>query len=300
MAELTPSFSRTLKIGSAGEDVRRIQIQLNRISVNYPAIPKTPADGFFNTATYDAVVKFQQLFNLTADGIVGEGTWYRIQYLYTSVKRLAELHSEGETLLGTPQQFTGVLSPGESGSKVFVLQYYLAVLAGFYAEIPFIQLNGIYDAQTEQALRAFQQLAGLPQAGAADRQTWDALYDAVENAVRVVPPEDFTVGIQPYPGFVLVTGMRSPSVAVMQNYLVKISQGYPSIPQTSVTGFFGTQTRAAVTAFQRQFGLTADGAVGPETWNKMISVYDDVAAGSQPKYGQFPGRPVQEGDNDHA
>lgn len=300
VAELTPSFARILKIGSAGEDVRRIQIQLNRISANYPAIPKTPTDGFFSTATYDAVVKFQQLFNLTADGIVGEGTWYRIQYLYTSVKRLAELHSEGETLLGTPQQFTGVLSPGESGGKVFVLQYYLAVLAGFYAEIPFIQLTGTYNAQTEQALKAFQQLAGLPQTGVADRQTWDTLYDTVENAVDVVPPEDFTVGIQPYPGFVLVMGMRNPSVAVMQNYLVKISQAYPSIPQTNVTGFFGTQTRAAVTAFQRQFGLTPDGAVGPETWNKMISVYDDIAAGSQPKYGQFPGRTVQEGDNDYA
>lgn len=299
VSELTPSFSRVLRLGTTGEDVRRIQIQLNRISANYPSIPKMDTDAYFGVATYDAVVRFQQLFNLTADGVVGEGTWYRIQYIYTSVKRLAELYSEGETLLGTPQQFTTVLSPGESGTRVLVLQYYLAVLAVFYAEIPFVELTGTYDAQTEQALRSFQQLSGLPQTGVADRETWNTLFDAVENAVTTVPPADFTVGIQPYPGFVLVTGMRNPSVAVMQSYLVKISQAYPSIPQTSVTGFFGTQTRAAVTAFQRQFGLTADGAVGAETWNKMIDVYDDIATGSQPKYGQFPGHTVQEGDNDH-
>lgn len=296
----TPSFSRTLKLGSAGEDVRRIQIQLNRVSANYPSIPKTPTDGFFDNATYNAVVKFQQLFDLTADGIVGEATWYQLQYLYTSVKRLAELYSEGETLLGKPQQFTSILSPGESGQKVFVLQYYLAVLAGFYAEIPFLELTGIYDANTEQAVLAFQQLAGLPENTSVSEETWNALVDAVENAIAVVPPGDFTVGIQPYPGYVLVMGMRNPNVSVMQSYLVKISQAYPSIPQTSVTGFFGTQTRAAVIAFQRQFNLTPDGAVGAETWNTMIDVYDDIAAGSQPKYGQFPGRTVQEGDNDFA
>lgn len=297
---LTPSFTRTLRIGSVGEDVRRIQIQLNRISVNYPAIPKTNADGFFNTATYDTVVKFQQLFNLTPDGVVGRATWYRIAYLYTSVKRLAELYSEGETLLGKPQQFTDVLVPGDRGDRVFVLQYYLAVLAAFYDEIPFIELTGVYDAQTEQAVRAFQQLAGLAVTGNADRTTWNGLYDAVANAVSLVPPADFAVGVQPYPGFVLVMGMRNPNVAVMQSYLVRISQAFPSIPQTSVTGYFGSQTRAAVVAFQRQFGLTPDGAVGQETWNRMIDVYDDVAAGGQPKLGQFPGAVVQEGDNDFA
>ena len=184
VAELTPSFPRTLKIGSVGEDVRRIQIQLNRISANYPAIPKTTTDGFFNAATYDAVVRFQQLFNLTADGIVGEGIWYRIQYLYTSVKRLAELYSEGETLLGTSQQFTGVLSPGESGAKVFVLQYYLAVLAvqimlctlsDNFINFDAVKHTGIYDEKTAEQIRRFQNCAALPESGITDKSTWNAL-----------------------------------------------------------------------------------------------------------------------------
>ena len=60
-----------LRLGSAGEDVRIIQRQLNRIADNYPAIPKVLVDGFFGVETQQAVKTFQQIFNLDADGIVG-------------------------------------------------------------------------------------------------------------------------------------------------------------------------------------------------------------------------------------
>lgn len=80
-----------LTIGSSGSAVRTIQTQLNRISNNYPLIPKVAVNGTFNEATAQAVKTFQQIFNLTQDGIVGKATWYEISRIYVAVTKLAEL-----------------------------------------------------------------------------------------------------------------------------------------------------------------------------------------------------------------
>lgn len=65
--------------GSAGEAVVVVQTSLNRISQDYPAIPKIwPVDGIFGPATENAVKRFQSIFNLAADGVVGRATWYKL------------------------------------------------------------------------------------------------------------------------------------------------------------------------------------------------------------------------------
>lgn len=79
-----------LRIGSTGDNVRKIQEQLNAISNNYPLIPKLTVDGIFGERTQDAVKTFQSVFGLTQDGIVGSRTWYRIQDIYVAVTRMAE------------------------------------------------------------------------------------------------------------------------------------------------------------------------------------------------------------------
>ena len=79
-----------LRIGSTGEDVAKIQEQLNAISNNFPLIPKVSVDGIFGERTQEAVKVFQSVFGLTQDGIVGSRTWYRIQEIYVAVTRIAE------------------------------------------------------------------------------------------------------------------------------------------------------------------------------------------------------------------
>lgn len=80
-----------LTIGSSGSAVRTIQTQLNRISNNYPLIPKVAVTGNYNEATAEAVRTFQQIFNLAQDGVVGKATWYQISRIYVAVTKLAEL-----------------------------------------------------------------------------------------------------------------------------------------------------------------------------------------------------------------
>ncbi len=82
-------FTETLQEGEQGQDVMTIQSQLNEISINFPAIPKVSPDGDFNQMTREAVQKFQMIFNLPPDGVVGRATWYKLSDIYQAVERLA-------------------------------------------------------------------------------------------------------------------------------------------------------------------------------------------------------------------
>ena len=80
-----------LSLGSSGAPVRNIQTYLNRISNNFPAIPKVKVDGVYGEATQQSVKKFQEIFNLPQTGIVDYATWYKISDVYVAVTRIAEL-----------------------------------------------------------------------------------------------------------------------------------------------------------------------------------------------------------------
>lgn len=79
-----------LNIGASGDKVLQIQQQLNRISQNYPAIPRIAADGIYGTNTANAVRTFQGIFNLPQSGIVDYPTWYKISEVYVGVSRISE------------------------------------------------------------------------------------------------------------------------------------------------------------------------------------------------------------------
>lgn len=81
----------SLEVGSSGEPVRTIQEQLNRISNNYPAIPKVKVDGIYGEATQNAVKTFQEIFQLPLTGIVDFATWYSISNIYVAVTKIGEL-----------------------------------------------------------------------------------------------------------------------------------------------------------------------------------------------------------------
>lgn len=290
-----PSYPGTpLRVGSTGNDVLTKQIQLNRISRNYPAIPKIdPVDGIFGTATEDAVVAFQEIFGLTPDGIIGKETWYRIAYLYNSVKRLAELDSEGIALEDVRKQFSEILRLGNTGDEVRVIQYFLAVVGTFNDEVPSVAINGNFDETTQNAVIAFQRSVGLDPDGIVGEETWDQLYDAYRGIVSTITvPEN---RIAPYPGTPLTNGSQGEFVLFLQTYLNRIAETYPAIPTVTADGVFGDATEAAVIAFQREFGLSPNGVVGPVTWDRIASLYEDLTVGSEKQIGQFGGYEMAEG-----
>ena len=178
-----------LRMGSTGLDVQTIQTYLERIRRNYPAIPAiTDETGVFGDSTKAAVAKFQSIFSLSPDGVVGKATWNKLSYLYTSVTRLADLDSEGTSLgIGTIPP-SSVLRLGSSGQDVVTLQYLLNVAAEFNPAIPAPRQNGNFGSDTQQAVAAFQIAAGLTPDGIVGPLTWQALYNTYLGANQVIPP----------------------------------------------------------------------------------------------------------------
>lgn len=292
VAESYPGF--VLEFGMSGNDVKFLQIRLNRISQNYPQIPKIPnITRYYDTATERAVIEFQRIFDLTPDGRVGKQTWYKLLFVYNSVKRLSELNSEGLQLAEISKQLPDALRLGDTGNGVRVIQYYLLVMSRYNSAVPPVAIDGVFGESTQNAVLAFQRAYGLPEDGIVGRATWGVLYRAVKGVGIVTPLFDL-VEAQPFDGTILRRGMRSPRVGLLQEYLSFIARYDSDIPSVTVTEYFGNQTYSAVTAFQREYGLAVDGAVGEETWNRIISVYTSLGEGSGTRFGQFPGYIVNE------
>ncbi len=264
-----------LRVGDSGNNVRILQVQLNRIAQNYPAIPKIEeANGIFGVDTEAAVRKFQEVFNLNQTGEVDKSTWYRIKQYYNGVKSLADLVSEGVTIAEATVPFADEVSSGMSGVPVTTIQYYLSIIAYFNGALEPVPRSGTFGPETVQAVERFQEFYGLPVTGIVNTATWNTMSRIYTETVASLPQGYEGTNAKLYPGFFLSEGMRNQSVTDLQTYLARIAQNIPEIPEIPPTGYFGTQTRDAVLTFQRLFGLPESGAVGPVTWATIANEYD--------------------------
>lgn len=273
--ESYPGFP--LKLGSSGNEVKTIQQQLNRIADAYPSIPKiNDPNGIFGAQTEAAVKRFQNIFNLAQDGIVGKSTWYRIKNVYNGVKKLAELTAENLTFDEVEPIYPSLLKEGMSGDYIKTLQYYLNIVAYFYPQIPNIDVDGYFGPKTKEAVIAFQEMFGLVPDGIVGRDTWKALSSAYKTSINSIPEEYKSEAEIVYPGYVLSEGITNDDVRRLQTFLEKISQAYPSIPNVTVDGAFGEKTKEAVSAIQRMYGIPVSGVAGPVTWGLIINLYNGI------------------------
>ena len=224
-------------------------------------------NNYFSADLENAVRAFQRIFGLNATGVVDRETWYEIQYIYLAVTKLAELTSEGEW--NDSEQYTRDLRRGMRGLAVLRMQWYLNDIALNVSSIPNFTVNGIFGTPMENSVRAFQRFASLPVTGIIDEATWNAIVKAYNELEE-------TEYKYVYPGVPIRYGMRGKDVRALQellNYAYELdSNGLYSVNED---GIFGTETQNAVIAFQRKYGLEADGIVGPLTWNKLIEVLGD-------------------------
>ncbi len=289
--DITPSYpGRPLRLGDVGTEVALLQNRLNRISTNYPAIPKAyPADGVFGQGTERAVRAFQEVFGLDVDGVVGKATWYQIIFIFDAVKRLNELDSEGLLYSEISLPLPEYLTEGDTGVHVQQIQYYLSYIGQFIDTVPPVAIDGIFGPATRAAVEGFQRTYGLDVDGIVGRETFNQMLDVYLGIVDSLPENMFENAAAPFTGVTLVLGSEGEQVRLLQTYLNELSTAYSAIPSVEVTGVYDLQTAQAVRAAQSLFGLPETGITGAATWNAVAEAYDNLRAGSFVQPTQFPG-----------
>ena len=259
-----------VSLGSAGNPVLAIQRDLRRIRKNYPAIPNiTSTLGIYDEETVLAVKKFQEIFSLPVTGSVDKATWYKIKYVYTSVKKLSDLYSEGLSESEATFLYEDELNYGDTGIEVEHIHYYLDAIAFLDPDIPRLKTNSIYNDNSITMVKAFQKKYGLPVTGIFTYRDWNKLKDVYNNILKNLNNE-FVNDL--YPDNFLSLGSKGEDVVRFQKYLLAICRYDHSIPGVRVNGIFDDLTNSSVLKLQRDLGLDENGIVGPILWRKVVEL----------------------------
>lgn len=257
--------------GSTGNPVLAIQRDLRRIKNNYPAIPEIKNTlGMYDKSTEDAVRKFQEIFDLPVTGVVNKATWYKIKYIYTSVKKLADLYSEGLSDDEVNFLYTDLTGYGSTGIGVEYFHYYLSNIAFFDNDIPSLPLGSVYDDNTVTMLKAFQKKNNLEETGVLSERDWQVLKNTYDKILKSIPKEYQEYSTDLFPNYFLSKGMKGEDVLRLQRYLLEICKKTGSIPGVRVTGEFDDLTELSVKKIQRDLGIEENGIVGAIVWQTIV------------------------------
>lgn len=235
----------SLKLGSKGESVKQVQRKLKDLGFYTGHV-----DGDFGEGTEKAVKAFQKQYGLTVDGKVGSNTMAKLSSARATAKPAATATPRPTA---TPSYSANTyLRYGDSGAKVKQMQERLIKL-GYLSG----KADGDFGSATEAAVIAFQKRHCPYSDGIAGPDTLKALYSSSAK------PTSSSAGVS---GVTLEKGSKGDAVRTLQSRLKKL--GYYT---GTVDGDFGDGTVAAVKAFQRANGLTADGRAGTSTLNKLYS-----------------------------
>lgn len=163
---------------------------------------------------------------------------------------------------GLPAYPGTLLRVGDRGESVQQVQRCLNAISVRQPAIGRLNEDGIFGPRTLDAVTTFQRLFGLNPDGIIGPLSWSRLSQECGGGAG-------GSGLPPYPGVVIRVGANGESVRQIQRCLNRISARHPSIQRLAEDGAFGPRTLDAVITFQRIFGLSADGAVGPATWARL-------------------------------
>lgn len=154
-----------------GQPVRSLQTMLRVLAEDDRSLPTIVPDGIYGPSTMNAVTAFQRREGLPITGITDQITWERIVAAYEPALIRVDKAQPIEILLDAGE----VLSFGDRGPYVYLVQAMLTQLSLDYASIHLPGNSGVIDEATAESIGQFQRLAGLPVTGEVDKITWKHL-----------------------------------------------------------------------------------------------------------------------------
>ena len=247
-----------LRTGSRGNAVRLVQFWLRLAAENYTGLSNVTVDGSFGSGTASAVRAFQRLFGLTADGVVGAGTWAKLNEVGLAVAN----NLVGQNI--QPGQFVTTLREGSTGTPVRALQYNLRLLAAYYRDVPTVTVDGTFGAATRRAVIAWQEHAGLTVDGVVGRLTWQSIYDSAQQVSASGPA--VTARAPDPPEETLKVGDSGQKIRILSQILEFLAQFLPEITPSGLTDTFDDALETTVRSAQQTLGRTVTGEVTPADW----------------------------------
>lgn len=247
-ASAANSDTTYIRENSSGATVSKVQTELKALGYYYGQIT-----GNAGPKTVAAIKSFQSKNGLTSDGIAGPQTIAKIDAAY---------EAKGGSSSGSGSSASG-LKLNSKGTDVRNLQQDLTTLGYYWAEI-----TGNFGAKTETAVKRFQEENGLTADGVAGTKTLNAIAAAVAR-------KGGTPASGGSAGTTLKLNSQGTKVSQLQTDLKQLGYYYAEI-----TGNFGAKTEAAVKAFQKAKGLTADGVAGTKTLNAIAAAVDKAGGSS--------------------
>lgn len=238
-ASASDSGYTLLKEGASGLDVRKLQGRLAELGYYAGGV-----DGIYGSTTTSAVKAFQRANGLSGDGQAGSQTQTK---LYSASAKYAA----SPVATANPDQ-TRTLTVGMTGNDVYALQERLIEL-NYLSGVA----DGVFGAETQNALTAFQTRNGLTADGTAGASTLKKLNGSCKPAAATAEPSG---------NGIMREGDTGEDVYTLQARLFEL--GYYN---GRIDGRYSSETTAAVKAFQKANGLGADGIAGKGTMNKLNS-----------------------------
>ena len=198
-----------------------------------------------------------------------------------------------------PESYPGIAQKlGMRSNDIRILQGQLNRIRQNYPAIPQIsQVNGVFGADTERAVRAFQRIFQLEEDGIVGKATWyriKQIYNGVKKLSELdsegIRPEE----LEPVVLTDLIPGTYSNEMKTVQYYLAVIGYFISGLPEVEIDGYYGPETEEAIRQFQNYYGLPVTGRMDRETWNRVVRIYNEINASIPDTYYQgtgilFPG-----------
>lgn len=168
------------------------------------------------------------------------------------------------------------VSPEDHKKNISDIQTYLREIHQSGANVRSVIPDGIYGQHTRDAVSDFQRCTGIPETGEVNKDTWNAIYAAYDDARRNLNMQE---GLTPFPALdeIMTEGDSGTSVLMLQAMLNTIAGMHINIAMNDMNGYYNENTALAVSEIQAASGLTPTGQTDIRTWNTIVRIFNAVA-----------------------
>lgn len=157
--------------------ILEIQRTLRNIDYFENGLARIRLTGTYNEETRQGVSRFQEKYGLPVTGVVDNTTWQLLQAINKSTKE-AQALARAVYILPKISEYT--IYPGIQDDVIYIIQHMINVISQEYDSIIPVKFSGIYDRDTENAIKEFQRVNLLENNGIIDPATFNRLADEYE------------------------------------------------------------------------------------------------------------------------